>query len=220
MNAIETRILELIGENVDSPDVYTDDDEGMEPIRSSISDAVQEIIMLTGGYKRQYFLPLRSDVGFYRLRLQYGDLGWITDVWSPTRQFRLEQTDITRLTNYDPRWMRCTGQPQAYCQLGRDTICLYPKPSGTDEVLEVTVVEIPDQYEGGRDRVKLRDNFKKATIHFAVAEYWASRGDANEAGQHMAIYYDALGIRKEYIQQGDARQTFYTHKESWPTVTS
>ena len=220
MNALEERVLELIGESTSAPDVFTDDDDGMEPIRDSISDAIAEIVMLTGGYKRQYYLPLREGQSFYRVRLQHGELGWVTDVWCTTQKRRLEQTDLIRLTAYDPRWMVCTGTPEAYLPVGMDVIGVYPKPSGSSDVLELTVVEIPAAYRSDRDRIKLRDAFQYATVHYAVAEYWASRGDAAEAQKHMQMYMDSLGLKDQYQQQTERARSFQTRKEPWPTVTA
>lgn len=219
MNALEEKVLELIGESVDSPDVYTDDDEGMAPVRDSLNDAIQEIVMLTGGYKRQYFLPLRAQQSFYRLRLQNGEVGWITDVWSVNRQRRLEQTDLTRVTHHDPRWMKSSGDPYAYLPVGQDAIGFYPKPSASSDVIELTIVEIPTAYVSGRDRIKLRESFKYAAVSYAVSEFWASRGDAGEANKHMQLYLDAMGLKQDFQQQNDARQ-FSTRKEPWPQVTA
>jgi len=220
MNVLEEKVLELIGESTSSPDVFTDDDEGMEPIRNSVSDAIQEIVMLTGGYKRQYFLPLREGQAFYRIRLQNGELGWITDVWSVTNQYRLEQTDLIRLSNHDPRWMVHSASPEAYFPVGMDIIGVYPKPSGSRDVLELTLVEIPAAYTSDRDRVKLRDAFQYATVHYAVGEFWASRGDAMEAQKHMQLYMDSLGLRDQYMQQTEKQRSFQTQKEPWPKVTA
>jgi hypothetical protein len=218
MNALEEKVLELIGESTSSPDVFTDDSEGMSQIRESISDAIAEIVMLTGGNKRQYFLPLRDDQAFYRIRLQGGDLGWITDVWSVNTKRRLEQTDLLRLNAHDPRWMISSANPESYLPLGKDIIGFYPKPSGSSDVVEISLVEIPHAYESDRDRVKLREAFKYATVNYAVADFWASRGDAAEAQTHFARYLDALGIQQDYSplnrQYGQS-----TTKEPWPKVT-
>jgi hypothetical protein len=213
MNALETKVLELIGEDPDNPDVFTDDDEGMAPIRDSLNDAVQEIVMLTGSHKRQYFIPLRGDMQFYRLRLLNGELGWVTDAWLVNQKTRLEQTDLLRITAHNPRWMTPTGSPEQYLPVGQDLVGFYPKPASDSDVVELTVVEIPSAYASGRDRVKLREAFKYATVNYAVSEYWASRGDAGEAQKHMALYMDALGLRAEYQQQGDMRR-FETKKET------
>jgi hypothetical protein len=216
MNALEEKVLELIGEDTAAPDVFTDTDEGMAPIRESISDAIAEIVMMTGGNKRQYFLPLREGIGFYRLRLENGDLGWITDVWSVTQKWRLAQTDLVQLSHYDPRWMITSGNPDTYLPLGKDIIGFYPKPSASANVMELTLVEIPSAYESGEDRVKLRESFRYAVVNYAVAEYWASRGDAGEAQKHMAMYLDALGLKQQYLPQIEQARVFQTQKEPWP----
>lgn len=218
MNEIETKVLELIGESTSSPDVFVDTDAGMAPIRDSINDAIQEIVMLTGSYKRPYWLPLREGQQFYRIRVD-GGLGWFTDVWSVTQQRRLEQTDLTRLCIHDPRWMVSTGEPVSYMPIGTDVIGFYPKPADSVNVIEITLVEIPAAYETDTDRIKLRNAFQYAAVHYAVGEYWASRGDAAESQKHMTMYLDALGLKDRYMQQIEQTRSFQTRKENHPNVT-
>lgn len=219
MNSLEEKVLELIGESTSSPDVFTDDDEGMAQIRESISDAIQEIVMLTGGFKRQYFLPLREGQGFYRFRLAHGDVGWITDVWSVTQQRRLEQSDLIRLSNYDPRWMVSSGNPEAYLPAGQDIIGFYPKPSGSSDVMEITMVEIPSGYKSDADRIKLRTQFQYACVNYAVSDFWSSRGDAAESQKHFQMYLEALGLRQDYAQSMNYTPQAQTRKENVPKVT-
>ena|ERR1051325_4051492 len=219
MNALEQKVLELIGEDPDAPDVFTDDDAGMAPIRASISEAIEEIVMLTGSHRRKYLLPLRANVAFYRLRPQNGSVGWICGAWSVTKQWRLEQTDLTRMVAFDPRWMVYTGDPQAYMPLSHDVIGFYPKPSASANVIELEIVEIPAPYTSDRDRIKVRDAFQYAVVKYAVADFWASRGDAQEAQAHSVAYLDSLGMRQQYSQQLERNTGFQTQKEPWPTGT-
>lgn len=219
MNALEQKVLELIGEDPDAPDVFTDDEAGMAPIRASISDAIEEIVMLTGSYKRQYFLPLREGQAFYRLRPQNGSVGWIADAWSVTNQWRLEQTDLVRMMAHDPRWMVYTGNPQAYMPISHDAIGFYPKPSASSNVIELTIVEIPSAYTADRERIKVRDAFQYAVVKYAVADFWASRGDAQEATIHSGAYLESLGLRQQYSQQLERNRGYQTQKEPWPTGT-
>lgn len=216
MNALEEKVLELIGEDPAAPDVFTDDDEGMAPVRDSLNDAVQEIVMLTGAHKRTYVIPLRAEQGLYRIVPVNGELGWVTDAWLVNQKRRLEQTDLLRLSVYDPRWMVTTGSPRSYFPIGADVIGVWPKPSASSDVLELTVVEVPAAYGDG-DRVKVRDSFQYALVNYAVAEYWASRGDAVEAQKHMGLYLDALGLREQYMPHQSGG--FQTRKEPWPVET-
>jgi hypothetical protein len=212
MNALEEKVLELIGEDVDSPDVFLDTDAGMQPIRDSLSDAIQEIVMLTGSYKRPYLIPLREGQQFYRIRLS-GGFGWVTDAWDVTNKRRLEQTDLIKLSAQNPRWMVDNADPREYLQVGMDIVGFYPKPSASSNMVELTLVEIPAPYTSERDRLKLRDSFQYAAVNYAVAEFWASRGDAFEAMKHMQLYAGALGLKTGYDQQPERQSAFRTQKQ-------
>ena len=111
MNELETHVLELIGEDPDSPDVFTDDDTGMAPIRDSINDAIEEISMVSGSNKRIYTLPLRTTTNWYRLSMEQGVFAWPVNIWLVGIGRRIEQKDFTWLTGYNPRWMYNTGSP-------------------------------------------------------------------------------------------------------------
>ena len=213
MNILERKVLELIGEDPDAPDVFVDTDAGMAPVRDSLNDAIQEISMLTGGYKRQYFLPLRSGQAFYRFKLPNGYLGWVTDVWDIERKWRLTQTSTTKLSSQDPRWMVGSGFPEQYMQIGEDVIGFYRKPSASTGMMEITIVEIPDAYETSTERIKLRDSFQYAAVLFAVGEYWATRGDVQEARAYGVRYLDALGLREEYAPARENIPRLATNKE-------
>ena len=97
MNDLEQHVLELIGENVDSPDVFTDDSAGLAQIRGSLNDAIEEIVMVLGGDHRHYTLSLMGGACFYRLDFTVGQFGWVYGIWYPNRQIRLEQTDLVAL---------------------------------------------------------------------------------------------------------------------------
>jgi len=219
MNEIERHVLETIGENVDSPDVFTDDSEGMSQIRDSINDAIEEITMLTGSYKNTYYIPLVEDQGLYRIKFTSGEFGWVTDAWLVNQKRRLEQTDIVRLNHYNPRWMMDRGSPESYFQVGSDIIGVYRRPTGSDDVVEITAVTIPKRYESDNDRVTLRQSFKWAAVHYTVSEYWASRGDAQEALSSYNNYIDALGLRKLYPESAERFRQFRTVTNTFPRST-
>jgi hypothetical protein len=220
MNILERKVLEGIGEDPDAPDVFLDTDEGMAPVRDSLNDAIQEIAMLTGAYKRQYLLPLRTGQAFYRFKMQNGYLGWVTDVWDVERKFRLEQTSLMKLSAFNPRWMVSTGFAEAYMQLGDDVIGFDKKPSASANTIEITVVEIPHAYVTDTERVKLRDSFQYAAVLYAIGEYWATRGDVEEARKYGGRYLEALGLKERYSPSGSHTSQLSTDKEPFPKVTS
>ena len=215
MNLLETKVLELIGEDPDSPDVFLDTDAGLEPVRDSLNDAIQEITLLTGSQRRQYFIPLRQGAAFYRLQLDNGFLGWVTDAWLVGQQYRLEQTDLIRLNNFDPRWAVTSASPRSYLQIGHEIIGVYPKPASDSDILELNLVEIPKPYAQSVDRLRLRRDFQYAAVNFAVSEYWASRGDAKSAAEFFDLYLAALGL-KQAFDQSPHRQLETRTKEPNP----
>ncbi len=220
MKDIEKRVLELIGEDPENPDVFVDTVAGIEPVRTSINDAIQEIVALTGSHKRDYYIPLRAGQRFYRMVPNQGVAGWISDAWVNDKKHRLEQTSLGRLTKFDHRWMRSSSFPVSYFQVGVDTIGVYPKPSASTDVLRLTVVEIPDPYTADGDRLRIKREFEYAVVHYAVAEYWAGRGDAREATKHTDLYLEVLGMRDMFDQSPQQMHHAQTGKEPYPMVTT
>lgn len=211
MNVLEKHVLEIIGENIDAPDVFLDTTEGLEPIRDSLNDAVQEICAITGSYVRTYHIPLAGQT-FYRLKLASGEFGWVTDAFLVNQGRRLEQTDIIRLNHFDPRWLESTGSPESYFQIGNRTVGFYRRPTD-DDVVELSCVVIPKRYADSTERVYLRDTFKWAAVHYAVSEYWASRGDAIEARLEFDRYLTQLGLQNAYPKAADRNYQLNTVKD-------
>lgn len=203
MNKLEQHVLEMIGENTSSPDVFLNTTDGLEPIRDSINDAIQEIATITGGQKKEYIIPLTQDATFYRLKFTQDQFGWITDCWHIANQWRLRQTDIHKENRENPRWMDYTGDPERYMQVGLDIIGVVPRPPGVGTVLNMTCVVIPDPYETSTDRIKLRESFEWAVVHYAVGEYYAGRGDRREGMVHHQKFLEKLGLQEHYPESSE-----------------
>lgn len=124
MNSIESHILRLVGENVSSPDVFTDDDTGMAQIRTSINDAITELCTVTAAYTRPYHLPLLEDRLFYRLSSESDYLLYPYEIWDRQRKTKLTQTDPLSLTKFEPMWMQINGPPEKYMVLGPGLLVL------------------------------------------------------------------------------------------------
>ena len=135
MNNLEKHVLRLIGEDVDNPDVFTE--SNISPVRDSINDAIQELCMVTGSYKKTYLMPLYSDRAFYRMAWEQDHFGWITEVWDRSRKRRLVRTDVMKLSANDSYWLKRAGTPDEYMQIGVDIFGVYSKPSATGIVLEI-----------------------------------------------------------------------------------
>lgn len=192
MNSIEQQVLRIIGENVDSPDVFTDTETGIAPIRDSISEAIEEINMLSGGYTETFTIPLVASQVFYRIKFERGAFAFVDYAWHVGRQYRLIQTDLILLNAWDPRWMIHSDTPTSYLQVGLDVIGFVPKPSSTAETVELRCAVIPSPYERDDERIKVRDQFRFALVNYAVSEYFAGRGDARRATEHYLHYAATL----------------------------
>jgi len=213
MNDLETAVLEMIGESVDAPDVFTDDATGMAPIRDSLNDAIEEISMVTGGLRRRVRIPLKSGMVFYRLSDASQDrFAWPVSCWLINQQRRIPQKDLIWLERANPRWMKGSGTPLFYYLIGFDEIGLDRAPTSDTDILEIDCVMIPDRYEDGTDRVKLREEYQWAAVHYAVGEFWAGRGDAKEALSHWMEYVAHIGIQELYPETSERRWQGKTDK--------
>lgn len=205
MNRLERRVLSLIGEDADNPDAFSD----ITPVRDSINDAIQEIIAVTGGAKVDYKLSLANQT-FYRLKLSQGYFGWVTDAWLVNERRRLTHTDFIQLKAEDPRWLIHNATPIKYMQVGANVIGFYPRPTGG--FVDLTIVRIPKAYTSDVDRIMLREAYERSVVHYAVSEYWASRGDAQEAMTHINQYLSILGVREQYNVPAEFIRTNRTEK--------
>jgi hypothetical protein len=203
MNTIETHVLELIGENIDSPDVFTDDSTGMAKIRDSINSAIEDICMVTGSYERRFLIPMQSGMMFYRITSDRDIFAWPKSVWLVNQKRRLEQKDLVWLLNYNPRFLYESATPQYYYLIGNDILGVHPAPPSTTDMLQIDAVAIPDRYTTDTDRIKLADNFQWGCAHYAVSEYWASRGDAITATDHFMRFLKHIDGQRLYPQTAE-----------------
>jgi hypothetical protein len=196
MNSVEKYALSFIGEDPATPDVFTEGSEDLNLLRGNISDAVQEINMMSGSYVEVYELQLREARAFYRLPSMVGAgfFGWIKDAWTEVERYRLEQTDITKLNAYNRRWLFDSGTPLSYFPIGLNNIGFWPKPANDGGIIELSVAVIPFAITTSGARIKLRRDLEYAAAHLAVAEYFATRGDTRSAQQHLQEYVSMTSL--------------------------
>ena len=214
MNKLERQVVAMVGDDPDNPDVFKDTEQGLKPIRRSINDAVQEIILLNGGFSRSFHIPLTEGKTFYSINFNDGFLGWIENVWIVNIKRRLSQTDLHSLRNWDYRWYSSTGTPESYFPIGVNVIGVYPKPSATSDIAEVSAMVIPAPYTNDKQKVRLRKSFEWSVINYAVSEYWCSRGDVATAKKHFQIYLETLGLRTGFKTSKERIHQLRTQKDN------
>ncbi len=193
MNSIEEHTLRLIGENVTSPDVFTDDTTGMAQIRTSISDAIQELCMLLGAYTRDYHLPLMADKQWYRLAPEHDYVAYIADVTDYARKRKLTQTDLQTI-GLNPWFLKENGSPEEYFFVGHNVFGIWPYPSAEGTLLILKCVCMPKPYSQDYDVIYLREYLQRAAAYYAVSEYHASRGDAKRGQEYHIKYLETAQI--------------------------
>ena len=126
--------------------------------------------------------------------------GWVVECFDRSRRKRLTQTDLIKLSHDDPWWMQRDGFPEQYLQIGADIIGLYFKPQANGIVLELECVCIPKPYNYDTDPIKLNEAYQRATVYYAVSEFYAARGDAKRAAEYFKRYMetaDLMGLHPE-----------------------
>jgi hypothetical protein len=206
MNELEARVLDLIGENSDAPDVYTD--AGIVEIRDHLNDALEEVALLTAAQKHTWRIPLKANAIFYTIPTGPNRFAWVTSAWLYGGERRLTQTDFQGLDYLDPMWMWATGNPTHYVPIGLDQLAIYPAASGSADTLELTGIAIPARYTSDADPIKLRDSWAWAAVNLAVSSWWATRGDAKTATQFFTEYVQAIQVPQLYPDQAERRWQF------------
>jgi hypothetical protein len=202
-NDLEKSVMDLIGENPDSPDVYTD--ANITEIRDLINDAIEEVCMVTGCHRKVWHVPLKDACNFYQLPDSADAFLWAESVWLYNSKRRLEQKAFAGFTDQDYRWLLSTGGPYFYAILSYNKLCIFPAPSGSVDTLEITGAAIPKRYEEDTERIKLRESFQWSVTHRVVSEWWAMRGDARTAMYHWQQYVDKIKLPGMYPETAERK---------------
>ena len=216
MNDLEKHVLQIIGEDITTPDVFSD----ITPVRDSVNYAVQELCMLTGSYKMVYHLPLYAGRNFYRMGWDYDHFGYIIECWDRSRKFKLERTDIYTLKSQDPWFLKLSGNPDRYFEIGNDVVGFDRAPSAHGVVLELTCVAIPRAVDTDAKPVKIRDVFERASVYMGVSEFYASRGDVNRAKDFLLKYAETAGLMELHPDQADRLWQMVNERGTWGASTS
>lgn len=207
MNNLETHVLRLIAEDVDSPDVFTDDSDGLKPIRDSINDGIEELCMTLGYYRRKYLMTLHESRGLYRLNAVNDEIGWVIAVWDIDNLRPVQQTDLLNLASMDCRFLqRESTSPDYWWQMGWNHIGFFPRPATKGKVLELEMIAIPARYQYDQGPIRIREAWQKAVVFYAVSEFYASRGDGNRALEYLQKYLETAGIM--YLHPGQAERQY------------
>jgi hypothetical protein len=183
----------------------------MAQIRTSVSDAVQELCMILGAYTRDYHLPLLADRQWYRLNPDHDYIAYIVDAMDLNRRFKLTQTDVLTMS-LDPYCLQTNGNPEQYVYVGHNVLGIYPYPSSEGGMLILKCVCIPKPLTNDYDVIYLKDYLQRAAAYLAISEYHASRGDARRAQDYHVKYMETAQITQLNQRNLDRQYVSYTDK--------
>lgn len=209
MNSVERQTLLLIGEDPDAPDVFSD----ITPIRDSCNAAIQELCLATGAFVRTYHVPLLAGRQVYRILPGQDHWGWPTEVMDLSRRRKLQHVGWKNLSNEHPNWMIDSGDPLLYATIGLKHLAIWPVPSASGLVLEIRAVMVPRRYEADNDPIRCKKAWLRAVTHYAVSEYYASRGDAQRAAEAHKTYLDLVGLAS--LQPSVAEKQWQMGQTGW-----
>lgn len=194
MNSLETHVLRLIGEDIASPDVFTNDTEGLTQIRDSLNDGIQALCLSSGLYTQTYHLALLANRQFYRIAPVTDYFGYVVEAFDRENRRILKQIDLLTLAQQDPWFMKTGGPVTHYMQIGLEHIGFWRYPTAKGTVIELNCVMIPAAYATSASVVKVRQAYERAAVYFAVSEFYASRGDAKRAGEYLEKGMETAGM--------------------------
>lgn len=210
-NDLELQVMRLIGENVESPDVFVYSESGIAPIRAWVNDAIEEMCMVTGQYRRRYHLYLEADTFLYQLDPANDYISHIISVFDPENRYPLEKTDIVSLLKNDPWAIRHNGTQTHWWQVG-DWFGVHRSPGSAGKILMLDCLAIPKPYVNENEPIDLRKQWRMGTVYRAVSDYHASRHDAARAQEYYLKYLETIGQmglsplqRERFWQYGDKR---------------
>ena len=218
MNALESHVLRLIGEDLSSPDVFTNDTAGMTQIRDSLNDGIQTLCLVTGSYTRTYHLALLRNRQFYRIAPAQDYFGYVVEAMDRANRRRLAQIDLLTVSKIDPWFMKTGGPVTHYIQVGIDHIGFWRYPTAKGTVIELQCVCIPAAYATSVDAIKVRAAYQRATVYFAVSEYYASRGDAQRGQEYLTKAMETAGMM--YMHPKEAERQWQIQRERNATVAN
>jgi len=183
---IEKRVLRIIGEDTDNPDVYTD--ANITPIRDSVNDAIEEMCTMTDTFVVKYRVPIIADTYFYKLAFTSAQFCYILRARLPDKGRVLAQSRVGEVADNDYRWLDSTNTPSVYFPIGVEYVGFYPIYSENGHHVELDCAVLPLRYSTDDTVIQLRDDFKDAAAYYAAAEYFLSVADVEKYGYWFAEY--------------------------------
>jgi len=211
---IEKRVLRIIGEDVDSPDVFTS--ANITQIRDSINDGIEELCTLTDALVLPYRIPFYPDTYLYRIAFTSAQFCHILRAYLPDKGTPLAHATVGSVAKHDPKWLSASNTPAVYMPVGVKFVGFYPMYAAEGHHVELDCVVLPNRYATDDKVIQLRDDFHDSVVAYAAGEYFLGIGDLDKANYWFGEYAKNTGRFGYRSRRRDKSPTLRTHIRPTP----
>lgn len=191
---IKTRTLQAIGDNVDDPVFFTDDQ-----INALVDEANEVLCEETGAIHRSALVPLRPGMRFIYTPSIAADIMAPTRVWDHSTGRRLTALSMDELDGVQERWSQTVGgPPQVWFPVSWDIFGIYPASASAGGVLRIDYQAWPRDLMDDDDRPEIPEATQDAIVLFTqylgILKKWDSQ-NAMIAAKALQAHKSLAGAR-------------------------
>jgi hypothetical protein len=176
LDEIQTRILEAINDNPDSPVFFT-----AAQLKDLVNEANEVLCEDTLAVKRTAIVPLRPGMRFVYTPSIAPDIMAPTRIWNQSNSRKMTCFSMEELDALQERWSVSTGIPEVWFPLSWDCFGIYPTPVSAGGVLKVEYVAWPRELMDDEDRPELPEATHDALVLYGQYHGILKKWDANQA---------------------------------------
>lgn len=185
-------VMDIVGEDSSAPTYWTSSND--IEIEDYINDAIEEVCVLTGGYKQDLVLPLHASRDYYRLDPgKGGEFLYIDSIRVEPEGYSLGMSDTTKLTREDYNWMTRTGTPRTFFFVNPDMIRVVPMAGTAGQSLEILASTIPPTYTLDDEVVDLDESLISVVIAYAASMILLSMRSFPKSSYWLKVYMEGVG---------------------------
>jgi hypothetical protein len=197
ITTIETVILEMIDEDLTTPDNW----DGTDEVREWVADGLDELCAIGKFYRRKLEIGLEGGVSVYSFSPTREVVVDVKSMWLRNKQRPLEQTSLRRLARQDPRWLSTSGPPFEYFIMDFEQFGIYPRYDDDEDSVEIDVVMIPEPYVGSTGMIGAHSDYEEGLVSYAKHMLYVRLGRVESAMAEYQEFLTLAGAGKMFQQQ-------------------
>lgn len=191
LSGLEQQVLEELGDDSTSPDIYDVDPD----MREAICDAIDEACINSPFYEKEFFIKLSANVAFYSISPQWGYPLYVRSARISGSDVPLVPSTLGRLVRESPQFLIDRGTPRTFVSISPSIILFHPCNSVAEDTIRISLVYTPKPYVDGRQVLTIREEFENALIHYAkYHKLLQTKGSFDEAIFEYSEYLKTLGM--------------------------